>query len=98
MKKRIISILLAVMIMLTVLPISLVSANILGDIDGDGAIKAADARLALRASVGLETLSETQKKAADADFDGVIKAADARLILRASVGLETLHTHAYTKV
>lgn len=98
MKKRIISILLAVMIMLTVLPISLVSANILGDIDGDGAIKAADARLALRASVGLETLTETQKKAADADFDGVIKAADARLILRASVGLETLHTHAYTKV
>lgn len=97
MKKRIISILLAVMMILTVLPVTLASANILGDVDGDGFVKAADARLALRASVGLENLNETEKKAADADFDGVIKAADARLILRASVGLENLHSHAYTK-
>jgi len=62
----------------------------LGDVDMNGEIKAADARLALRASVGLETLSEIQKKAADVDKNGEIKAADARLILRASVGLETL--------
>lgn len=63
---------------------------ILGDVDGDKFVKASDARLALRASVGLETLNATQKKAADADKNGEIKAADARLILRASVGLETL--------
>lgn len=63
---------------------------ILGDVDMNGEIKAADARLALRASVGLETLSDIQKKAADADKNGEIKAADARLILRASVGLEEL--------
>ena len=63
---------------------------ILGDVDMNGEVKAADARLALRASVGLETLSATQKKAADADKNGEIKAADARLILRCSVGLETL--------
>ncbi len=60
----------------------------IGDIDGDGNITAADARLALRASVALENLDEVQKKAADADGDGNITAADARLILRASVGLE----------
>lgn len=64
---------------------------ILGDVDEDGAIKAGDARLALRASVGLEpNLTASQLKAADADKDGAIKAGDARLILRASVGLETL--------
>ena len=63
---------------------------ILGDVDGDKSVSAADARLALRASVGLETLNTTQKKAADADKDTNITAADARLILRASVGLETL--------
>lgn len=63
---------------------------ILGDVDMNGEIKAADARLALRASVGLEPLSDIQKKAADADKNGDIKAADARLILRASVGLEEL--------
>ena len=63
---------------------------VLGDVDEDGAIKAGDARLALRASVNLEKLTAKQFKAADADKDGAIKAGDARLILRASVGLETL--------
>lgn len=64
---------------------------ILGDVDMNGEVKAADARLALRASVGLEpNLTASQLKAADADKNGEIKAADARLILRASVGLETL--------
>ena len=66
------------------------AAFILGDVDENGEVKAADARLALRASVGLENLTASQMKAADADKNGEIKAADARLILRASVGLETL--------
>lgn len=66
------------------------SAVVLGDVDADGEIKAGDARLALRASVDLEKLTDAQFKAADVDKDGIIKAGDARLILRASVGLETL--------
>ncbi len=61
-----------------------------GDVDDDGTVSASDARLALRASVGLEKLNDAQKQAADADKDGAISAADARLILRASVGLEKL--------
>lgn len=97
MTKRILSVLLAVMMILTVIPASLSFAETLGDIDGNDSITAADARLALRASVGLETLSPEQTAAADADFNGTITAADARLILRASVGLETLHTHSYTE-
>ncbi len=95
MTKRILSIIMAVMMILTVIPMTLASANILGDVDGNGDITAADARLALRASVGLETLSDTAKLAANADLTGDITAADARLILRASVGLESLHTHSY---
>lgn len=63
---------------------------ILADIDGDGIISSSDARLALRASVGLETLSEEQVLAADVNNDGEVTSADARLILRASVGLEEL--------
>ena len=59
-----------------------------GDVDGDGNVTAADARLALRASVGLEELTDAQKNAADIDGDGNITAADARSILRKSVGLE----------
>lgn len=61
---------------------------VLGDVDGDGLVTAADARLALRAAVDMEILTEDQLKAADYDKDGVITAADARLILRKAVGLE----------
>ena len=62
-----------------------------GDVDGDGKLTSADARLALRASVGLEpdiTAGSDAYLAADADGDGKVSSADARLILRASVGLE----------
>ena len=63
-----------------------------GDVSGDGEVTAEDARLALRAAVGLETYAagSTQFLAADATKDGAITAEDARLILRAAVGLETL--------
>ena len=62
--------------------------RVMGDLDGDGKVTAADARLALRAAVGLEILNEEQIKAADMDGDGGITAADARLILRTAVGLD----------
>ena len=61
-----------------------------GDVDGDGAVSAADARLALRGAVGLENYAEGSEEfyACDVDASGAITAADARLILRAAVGLE----------
>lgn len=60
-----------------------------GDVNGDGKVSAADARLTLRASVGLEAYKKesSEMKAADVNGKG-ITASDARLILRASVGLE----------
>lgn len=62
---------------------------ILGDVDVSGAITAADARLVLRASVGLETLTSDFLTRGDTDKDGKLSASDARTILRVSVGLET---------
>lgn len=59
-----------------------------GDIDGDGKVMASDARLALRAAVGLVTLGGSTLYAGDVDNNGRMSAADARLILRAAVGLE----------
>lgn len=59
-----------------------------GDINGDGAVDAYDARLALRASVNLIKLGGVTLTAGDVDRDGDVDAADARLILRATVGLE----------
>ncbi|MBE6813788.1 MAG: hypothetical protein E7523_13090 [Ruminococcaceae bacterium] len=61
---------------------------IYGDIDNDGVVSAGDARLALRASVGLEILSAAEITIADVDNDNAVTAGDARLILRYSVGLE----------
>lgn len=60
-----------------------------GDVDGDGQVLAKDARLALRASARLETLSEEAFRAADVNGDGSLLAADARQILRFSARLIT---------
>ena len=56
----------------------------LGDVNFDGKITAADARLALRASAQLETLTSEQLIVADVDGSGKITASDARDILRYS--------------
>ena len=62
---------------------------ILGDVNGDSRVTSADARLVLRVSVQLETLSDDAAlAAADYNGDGRITSADARLILRAAVGLD----------
>lgn len=65
----------------------------LGDVDDDGKITAADARLALRMSVNLEKPTEDQKMAADIDGNGSVTAADARIILRISVNLEKIESY-----
>ena len=56
---------------------------VLGDADGDGKVTAADARLILRAAVGLE---EVAVEVADIDGDGAITSADAREALRLATG------------
>ena len=61
-----------------------------GDVDGDGTVTSADARLTLRASVQLETLDKAAFKAADVDGDGSLTSADARVILRVSVRLDAI--------
>ncbi len=63
-----------------------------GDMNSDGELTASDARMILRASVGLDTLNEQQTALADVDWDNELDAADARLVLRASVGLEKVNT------
>ena len=62
----------------------------LGDVDSSDKVDATDARLALRAAVGLDKLGDAQTKAADVDKSGVVDATDARIILRVAVGLDTL--------
>lgn len=61
-----------------------------GDLDADGEITASDARLCLRAAVGLETLSGYMAARADFDNKGHLTAGDARTVLRLAVGLDAL--------
>ena len=83
---RIASLLLAVALLFTAMPFGM-AASPNGDIDNDGLVTPADARLALRCAVRLEELTAFQLAAADLDLDGEITPADARLILRIAVGL-----------
>ena len=61
-----------------------------GDVDGDSHITAEDARLALRAAVGLETLSPEAFTRANITGGAEITAESARLILRIAVELDDL--------
>lgn len=97
MKKLLCAVLAAVMLFCLLPPGVFASAEegetpqvILGDLDGDGNVASADARLVLRASVKLEPIEEGTSRflAADVDCDGSLTPADARIVLRVSVGLQ----------
>ncbi len=62
--------------------------SVTGDIDSDGKISAADARLALRAAANIDTLTGVYSVASDVNSDGKVSAADARQILRVAANLE----------
>ena len=61
-----------------------------GDLDSDGKVTAADARLALRSAVDLEHLDPRLILRADFAGKGRLAAEDARTLLRISVELDTL--------
>ncbi len=65
-------------------------AFMLGDVNGNGEVTTADARLALRAAIGLDTYNAGTREflAADVTEDKAIGTADARFILRHAIGLE----------
>ncbi|MCD7775430.1 MAG: SH3 domain-containing protein [Clostridiales bacterium] len=62
----------------------------LGDVDGDGKISVADARLVLRYAAGLDAFTEEQAANADIDGNGTVSAADARKLLRIAAKIETI--------
>lgn len=68
------------------------SLPVMGDADESGVIDASDARIVLRASVGLEEITSALRAQGDVDKDGELTSSDARTILRVAVGLEQLKT------
>ncbi len=63
--------------------------SVLGDVNGDGEISVSDARSALRAAVGLDTLEGAYLDAARVNGANEVAVSDARSILRAAVALDT---------
>ena len=63
---------------------------IIGDIDNNGKVTTADARLVLRIAVGLESIESysVPLEAVDMNGDGKIATSDARIVLRKALGLE----------
>lgn len=89
MKNKLISAIISVLLICSVASIfAFASSSMLGDINNDGYVTAADARLALRAAAKLDVLEADALKAADVNFDTKVTAADARLILRVAAKLD----------
>lgn len=60
---------------------------IMGDLDKDGLVNLIDATILLRGAVGIITLTDEQKKAADINNEGKINLNDATMVLCAAVGI-----------
>lgn len=89
--KRILSLLLCLALALGAVAVpALAASTLLGDVDGDKTVTTKDARLALRAAIGLDTPSAEAKAAADVTGDLKVQTDDARIILRAAIGLMRL--------
>lgn len=68
--------------------IPMLSSGIKGDVNGDGRVTAADARLVLRAAARVDKLSDEAMALAEVTGDGKVTAADARKILRVAAKVD----------
>ena len=64
------------------------SGNMMGDINSDNIVTAADARLALRFAANIDIPTLVQKKLADVDKNDSVTASDARKILRVAARID----------
>ena len=92
MKKVCIALAVLCLLVTTVMGVLAVSADKVtyGDLNGDGRIRAQEARQVLQASSGSAELTALQIIAADLNGDGRIRAQEARTLLQASSGSATL--------
>ena len=88
--RTVLSVFLAILLALSCTAVSFAAVLKRGDVDGNSRINSTDARLVLRASAKLQTLTEEQSAAADADKNGKVNSTDARIILRAAAKIEEI--------
>ena len=88
--KKYLSLVLALVMLLTAIPLTGITAfaAVKGDGNGDGKVSSLDARLALQVAADLKTVSDEAKDALDMDENGKISSLDARKILQVVAGLD----------
>ncbi|MBQ8767737.1 MAG: dockerin type I repeat-containing protein [Clostridia bacterium] len=87
--KKIISLVLATILVLTTFPMVAFAAE-MGDVNADGKISAVDARIVLQVVAGLQKKTDLKNPdGADVNGDNEISAVDARVILQKVAGLNT---------
>ncbi len=91
MKKRILTFIICICMLLPVFTGSVADTLRPGDTNGDGKITAADAALALRHAVGLDRIWDRETRMLnDFDCDGTVGAEDGAAILRHVAGISSL--------
>ena len=83
--KKVISIILAVVLAVSMLSVTAFADGLRGDVNHDGDITAVDARLILQVVAGLRTADDTYYY--DINSDGNVSAVDARIVLQIVAGL-----------
>ncbi len=83
--KKTISVILAVILAATTIPMMMFAAAVPYDVDGSGAVDTIDARLVLQIAAKLRNASDFPL--ADVDDSGAVDAIDARMVLQAAAGL-----------
>lgn len=83
--KKIISIVLALVLICSVFCVNAFAAGRIGDANGDGKLSALDARMILQHVAGVKTIEDTSNL--DVSKDGKISAVDARVILQVVAGI-----------
>ena len=63
--------------------------NLMGDVNGDGAVDTTDAKLVMQLDLGLTEEAELDPAVADVNGDGAIDTTDAKLIMQLDLGLIT---------
>lgn len=96
MKKRVLSVILALVMVIAVFSCAAFAYEddidgIMGDADGNGKVELADVRMVLKAAAGTMSIpDENVVRRCDINADGILSLYDARRILRATIGLDTL--------
>lgn len=85
--KKFLSVLLALVMILSVTVVSFAASNVKGDFDGNGKVNSLDARYVLQVAAGLKTATSEEISRCDFDGNNKLTSLDARKVLQKAAGI-----------